>query len=219
MNCDIVRDLLPLYVDEVCSEKSREAVEDHLEGCAACRAYLAELDAPLPGMKELAYDDAVPLREIAAEWKKLRWKSWLKGAAAVAALCLLGVTAWQLLFNWCCIPMTAEDYTLRTYQLSDGSVGVHVDFREGKETRYALTWRDEADGKHFYMARPIIRNNPYEVDFSSGTDSRYPPDVDTAYFGLEEDAVLLFQDGEPAAHPAASEAEEQSWDQPDRTGE
>ncbi len=35
-NCDIIRDLLPLYQDGVCSESSSIAVEEHLAECAAC---------------------------------------------------------------------------------------------------------------------------------------------------------------------------------------
>ena len=33
MNCEIVRDLLPLYADGLCSEESRRAVEEHLKSC------------------------------------------------------------------------------------------------------------------------------------------------------------------------------------------
>lgn len=36
--CDICRDLIPLVRDGVASEASRRAVEQHLAGCAACRA-------------------------------------------------------------------------------------------------------------------------------------------------------------------------------------
>lgn len=35
--CEIVRDLLPLYIDGVCMEGSRELVEEHLKNCEACR--------------------------------------------------------------------------------------------------------------------------------------------------------------------------------------
>ena len=35
-DCDVIRDLLPLYEDEVCSEKSRDLVREHLEECPAC---------------------------------------------------------------------------------------------------------------------------------------------------------------------------------------
>ena len=41
--CDVVQDLLPLYVDGVCSADSRQLVEAHLTDCADCRAMLADL--------------------------------------------------------------------------------------------------------------------------------------------------------------------------------
>jgi MFS family permease len=36
-DCAVIRDLLPLYQDQVCSEGSRRLVEEHLKSCAACR--------------------------------------------------------------------------------------------------------------------------------------------------------------------------------------
>ena len=43
--CEIIRDILPLYVDDACSDTSREIVEDHLKDCAECAAYLEEIRA------------------------------------------------------------------------------------------------------------------------------------------------------------------------------
>ena len=42
-NCEMIRDLLPLYQDDVCSDSSRQAVEEHLGECKACTDYLQEL--------------------------------------------------------------------------------------------------------------------------------------------------------------------------------
>lgn len=36
-NCGIIKDLLPLYVDDACSKKSREVVETHIRECDGCR--------------------------------------------------------------------------------------------------------------------------------------------------------------------------------------
>ncbi len=41
-DCDIIGDLIPSYVDEVCSEKSRRAVEEHVNECAACKKLLEQ---------------------------------------------------------------------------------------------------------------------------------------------------------------------------------
>ena len=42
-DCEIIRDLLPLYVDDICSEKSREMVDEHLQECSECREVLDKL--------------------------------------------------------------------------------------------------------------------------------------------------------------------------------
>ena len=48
ISCDVVKDLLPLYKDEVCSEKSKELIENHLTECEDCRRYLDALNSELP---------------------------------------------------------------------------------------------------------------------------------------------------------------------------
>lgn len=37
--CDLIKDLLPLYHDGVCSADSAATVEAHLKECASCQAY------------------------------------------------------------------------------------------------------------------------------------------------------------------------------------
>ena len=42
-DCDVIRDLLPLYADDVCSDASRQLVEEHLKDCPACTDILGRL--------------------------------------------------------------------------------------------------------------------------------------------------------------------------------
>ena len=42
--CEIIRDLLPLYQDDICSEKSRNAIEEHIKECESCRTYLKKME-------------------------------------------------------------------------------------------------------------------------------------------------------------------------------
>lgn len=39
ISCKIIEDLLPLYHDGVCSEESKEMVENHLKECEQCQSY------------------------------------------------------------------------------------------------------------------------------------------------------------------------------------
>ena len=43
LNCNIIRDLLPLYADQICSKESREVVEEHLAGCKDCSVLLGQM--------------------------------------------------------------------------------------------------------------------------------------------------------------------------------
>lgn len=42
-NCELIKDLLPLYADEVCSEESRKAVAEHISLCEDCRKELEKM--------------------------------------------------------------------------------------------------------------------------------------------------------------------------------
>ncbi len=42
-SCEVVRDLLPLYVDGVCSGTSKEMVEEHLSTCGECSSIVQQL--------------------------------------------------------------------------------------------------------------------------------------------------------------------------------
>ena len=42
-DCEVIRDLLPLYVDDICSGKSRELVDEHLAECSECSKMLNQL--------------------------------------------------------------------------------------------------------------------------------------------------------------------------------
>jgi len=41
--CDVIQDLLPLYQDKICSDKSRTIVEEHISECAVCRKIVGQI--------------------------------------------------------------------------------------------------------------------------------------------------------------------------------
>lgn len=43
INCNIVRDLLPSYLDEICSDDSKQLIENHTAVCEACRESLVQM--------------------------------------------------------------------------------------------------------------------------------------------------------------------------------
>ncbi len=66
MDCNIVRDLLPLYVDDCCSEESRKTVEEHLDKCPECKKISEAMLVPA----EISNDvTTVSMPKKISEWK------------------------------------------------------------------------------------------------------------------------------------------------------
>ena len=43
MNCDVIKDLIPLCIDGCCSEESEKIVKEHIESCDACRKLFEDM--------------------------------------------------------------------------------------------------------------------------------------------------------------------------------
>ena len=83
MNCDIIRDLLPLYADGLTSEGSSRQVEDHVRCCPECRRLRDEMCAPLEPEPEDTQEQILE-----RVYKKQRRKTILSWAAILLALFL-----------------------------------------------------------------------------------------------------------------------------------
>ena len=68
--CHIIRDMLPLYLDGMLSEDSVGFVEEHLQGCGACREELEKLKAPDDFPRETPERDAAALKAMKRKWNR-----------------------------------------------------------------------------------------------------------------------------------------------------
>lgn len=62
ISCDVTKDLLSVYLDEVCSEESRKLVEEHLKECPSCRSFVEKLKEPDYGKEASKVDGFKKLR-------------------------------------------------------------------------------------------------------------------------------------------------------------
>lgn len=224
MNCEIVRDLLPLYHDGVCSQESRAAVEEHLASCGACRRLLADMDAPLPETGAKKNDGgAAAVEKIAREWRRGRWKSWLRGAAAALLVCGLLVGLWLAATELFVFTVPTEKIVLSNVRrLSDGRVLYHFYVDDDKALR-VLTWEFDEAGNVYYLPRraliterrmlPSMADEDRELDIPEVNAWARANGVDTeivrAWYGRGEDAILLWEEGMEL--PAASELDEERY--------
>lgn len=80
-SCEVIKDLLPLYYDDVCSEESKDMVEEHLEECPSCQALLRK-------MKNTKYDQELRTEktEVVGEYTRHVKKRSAMIAGAIAAV-------------------------------------------------------------------------------------------------------------------------------------
>lgn len=98
--CGIIRDLLPLYIDDICNEESKQAVENHLSECEKCRNYYESMKST-EGFVAKENDNSEDMK-MANNLKNVKSKINKKirnivlGAVAAMVFVIVGVT---LLFN------------------------------------------------------------------------------------------------------------------------
>ncbi|ERK29681.1 zf-HC2 domain-containing protein [Clostridium intestinale] len=94
ISCEIIKDLLPLYHDGVCSDDSRETIEKHVLECDSCRNELLAMDEVLLiNNKDQNLHEAEAVKKLSRMWKKGMLKSLIKGVLitiiVIAAIALV----------------------------------------------------------------------------------------------------------------------------------
>lgn len=144
IHCNVIRDLLPLYADDVVSEQSRELVEDHLAFCPDCRQILGEIRTELP----------IPQQTDAAPLKKLKKKQRIRGVciALIAALCAALLLAYPVALMYAnSMDQIGAEYGPECFIVTEYPGG-----------RVELTLTEEAQGACIYYL--------YEINEDDSTD-------------------------------------------------
>lgn len=95
INCDIIGDLLPSYLDGICSEQTKQYVEQHIMSCSSCREKAAFLKKTDFSVKKLEQKEIDAVKKI---------KSYIRNTGVVIyvfiwAVVLLGLMAVSHRYN------------------------------------------------------------------------------------------------------------------------
>lgn len=90
ISCEIIKDLLPLYHDGICSSDSKKMIEEHLAHCDSCRAELQAIHDELPiNHKKQNLNEVEAVKKLSRRWKKGMNRSLLKGILITIAIIAL----------------------------------------------------------------------------------------------------------------------------------
>ncbi|WP_153723337.1 zf-HC2 domain-containing protein [Sporosarcina cascadiensis] len=209
MSCEIIKDILPLYYDGVCSDDSKKMVEEHMLNCDHCKCELDrmqdEIKVPKSEIQKYRNEGEV-IRNITNAWKRTKVKSFIRGIIITIILFSLITLGYNRLFHWNItkVPTSVVEVT-QVSELTDGKIVFHVELTDGyalNETIYNI----DKDGK-FYVTpvRPIVKKkaqSPYGlandfdfIDIEEAEENNGGKKINALYYGTPEDNILIWKKG------------------------
>lgn len=177
VNCDVIKDLLPLYVDQVVSDSTRELVIDHLASCQDCTAYEKSLKekALVPGLESAREDKAVIQRFRKSIIRKRLRTALITAAVTAVVACALIYLASGV--EWY-IPYEKSGLTVRNGILVSDLTGYHLRsmypevLEEGVGFIYAeASLYDQFLGQKHVNTEPLLKSeNLFELYESETAD-------------------------------------------------
>lgn len=189
MNCQIIRDLLPLYCDDVCSRESRQAVDQHLAGCPDCQAIYqgmgqekTVLPFPTDGKEEVRV-----LKTVKKRFSRQRRKAALLAAAATVLLIVV-LTAASGLES----PVPYREGLVTARLAEDTAIDIDFDGRyaaiygfarqlDGREAVFFCCTKNLRAALPFRAEQHIVIGNGLLTDFETGY-FKVPREVDVVYY-------------------------------------
>lgn len=213
ISCDVIQDLLPLYYDGICSESTKQLVEEHLADCADCRSALEQLQSSLSltvQEMELHTLEGKGLQNIKKVWSHTRWIAFIKGLMVAALGCGILIAGYFGLFRWNIQPVPSDDINISDVRIrSNGEIAFRFQIRGGYGPAYRkVTVKD--DGSYYMTpAHPIILSNMDKRSSPVGGQIYVNPkslrsyyknhgkdvEITSIYYGSPNDPILIWKKG------------------------
>jgi len=103
IDCATIRDLLPLYVDDVLSQESKALISGHLATCESCKSEFTEMQSEFA---KLPSNDGAKIEALKSMKRKLFKKNVMVSLGSIAVLIVLALS----FVNWVLLPQTPIPY-------------------------------------------------------------------------------------------------------------
>lgn len=157
--CNIIRDLLPLYAENMVSPDTADFIEEHLKDCEACQKEFQYMKEPHP-MQEIA--DAAPLLKLS---RKIKAKRIQTIALTVVFVIALFISAFAVLDAPIYFPYFEGLITVEQH----GDQGIMVTFDE-EVTDFDYTVYQDPEGGDFYYCDIQAWTSLWDQWFSKGKE-------------------------------------------------
>ncbi|MCL2002954.1 MAG: zf-HC2 domain-containing protein [Oscillospiraceae bacterium] len=217
VSCEVIKDLLPLYHDSVCSAESRAMVEEHMKGCRSCGEVLNAISEELARPVN-AVEEAKPIKAMQAILLKAKKKSVMKGVAMTILVFAVLIGGFLGLTQWRFIPVPVDLLKVSNVcRLSDGRILYHLDVADNKDLR-VIKFATTEDGAFYMIPKRAVLESRRTSEIGlfkgyltfdvalDGANQQYGVEIMSVYIGSEGDGILIWEKGMELP-PASEELE------------
>jgi len=203
INCNVIKDLIPLYIDDAVSPETKELVEIHIYECPACREELENMKKvlPLPVCRDLEQETAGIIKSIRLQLQRKKVRAAIISSLAAVAL-IIGLYA-VMVFPSRVIPYEeglvsvredGEDvwirFTGRSYNCSYGLDITEIEIDGKKKNAIAIYYDETLYSKYL---EPVLHpnhtyddewllNDLYYTENDDGEMERVEQQLDVIYY-------------------------------------
>lgn len=168
MKCNIAKDLLPLYADNLVSEETRNEIEVHLQTCKKCAEFYQNGLRQIPFELVASNDDLADANKLKRVKKRLSKKMF----RVILALSAIFVAAFIVMLSYISIshPVTKNDISLST-KVDNGYSYVILKVEAGKSISFDSKTEDVLDENNKVCGQKItLYNLQYKNTFSQNAN-------------------------------------------------
>ena len=200
MRCEIVRDLMPLYIDKLTSEVTNEMIEEHLRGCESCQKFYEEMSVEMK--TELKESIKPKEKEKLNYLKRIKKKTMLQ---AFAVFCAVGIAV-GLFFITLGIGVAVEknEVLIKEVETKEGNWELELELKNGEHFDLVVVQdakksrsKEEQDGKliweHVHTVKKVL-HNPFDDMGDSMTIGGKVGDGSRTIFRFT-DGELIYEEG------------------------
>lgn len=186
--CEIIKDLLPLYIDGVCSEDSKNAVEEHIKTCEDCKRELEDYRGEITAVER---QEEEVIKKISSRWKKSKTKALFSGIFIMAVIGILGIAV--LCYSFTTRAVKYEEVTVGNLSILSNS-NVYFTLKVSEDIYAKGADWFEYNGNIYITLKTNklqLKQKTVEGDFAESTNNYSRWEFDTKMSGIKN--IYLYE--------------------------
>lgn len=173
ISCNVIGDLLPLYVDGAVSEDTKKLVEEHLAECEECKKAAEDMgkELVLPVHETVTAAETSFLQKMKKTWKKRRIRTAVISVAVTAVVILgsymaLTFPQWVIPYEQANFSVAVEDGQVCVYYTGEGGINCSYGY-DGENEFFLYFTRNPWSAYVEPLLKDAEQEEPYRYQIDS----------------------------------------------------